>query len=67
MSVACSGSGGGRGGRAPRSSSSANRMSAASCCDINISTAQQLLVTHVCWTKRQDGVFAERRHGCRMA
>lgn len=29
----------------------ANRMKAASCCDININTVQQLLVTVVSWTK----------------
>lgn len=31
---------------------SANRMRKASCCDININTLQQLLVTGICWTKR---------------
>lgn len=48
MSVACSAR-----GRRAANSSRANRMSAASCCDINITTVQQLLVTHICWTKHK--------------
>lgn len=36
---------------------STNRMRKASCCDININTLQQLLVTGVCWTKQGQWYF----------
>lgn len=69
MSVAHSSfKGGGRGGGCRLiMADRANRMRAASCCDINITTVHQLLVTAVSWTKQWvSGMSSKRHRGCIM-